>query len=129
MNAKLVRDVMTFGVPACKSDTPLVEVARLLSEEERDILVVMGDRCIEGVVSQSDLARVFLADYEAMTAKDVMSPGMYSVSPDALLSTAVEMMLEKGLHQVLVVPDTQECTVPAGVLSKRHLVELMAEQE
>jgi CBS domain-containing protein len=129
MNGKLVRDVMAFGVPACKPDCPLVEVARVLSEEERDILVVMGDRCIEGVVSQSDLARVFLSDYHAMTAKDVMSPGMYSVSPDALLSTAVEMLVEKGLHQVLVVPDSEECTAPAGVLSKRHLVELMAEQE
>jgi CBS domain-containing protein len=89
----------------------------------------MRDKSIEGVVSQSDLARVFLSDYEAMTAKDVMSPGMYSVSPDALLSTAVEMMLEKGLHQVLVVPDTKGCAAPAGVLSKRHLVELMAGQE
>ena len=127
MKDKLVRDVMEIGVPACKANTSLTDVARLLSQEGRDILVVMGERCVEGVVSQSDLARAFLADFESMTAKDIMSPGMYSVSPDIPLKIAVERMIEKGFHQLLVVPDAEECATPIGVLSKRHLVEMMAE--
>ncbi len=127
MKDKLVRDVMQIGVPACKSDTPLTDVARLLAEEARDILVVMGDQGVEGVVSQSDLARAFLNDYHTMTAQDVMSPGMFAVSPDDSLVVAVEKMLEKGFHQVLVVPQNAPNAVPTGVLSKRHLVELMAE--
>jgi hypothetical protein len=36
-------------------------------------------------------------------------------------------MLDKGVHQVLVMQAGSEGVVPAGVLSKRHLVELMAE--
>jgi CBS domain-containing protein len=127
MKDKLVRDVMTFGVPSCTVDTSLTEVAHLLSHEARDILVVMGEKCVEGVVSQSDLARAFLGDFESMTAKDIMSSGMYSVPPDISLQTAVEQMIEKGFHQLLVVPSNDECAVPVGVLSKRHVVELMAE--
>jgi CBS domain-containing protein len=127
MKEKLVRDVMEIGVPACKTNTCLTDVARLLAEEARDILVVMGDEGVEGVVSQSDLARAFLSDYRSMTAKDIMSPGMLSVSPDVPLRTAVEKMLEKGFHQLLVVPQTPTTTTPTGVLSKRHLIELMAE--
>jgi CBS domain-containing protein len=126
MKNKLVRDVMQFGVPVCKTSTSLPDVARLLAQEVRDILVVMDDEGILGVVSQSDLARAFLSDYESMTAKDVMSPEISSVSPDASLKTAVEQMIEKGFHQLLVAPEIHSAA-PVGVLSKRHLVELMAE--
>jgi predicted transcriptional regulator len=128
MKDKLVRDVMQFGVPACGTDTPLTVVARMLSEEAREILVVMVEGCVEGVVSQSDLARAFLGDFQSMTAKDIMSPGMHSVSPDITLGTAVEEMIERGFHQLLVIPEADDCAAPVGLLSKRHLVELMADQ-
>jgi CBS domain-containing protein len=127
MKEKLVRDVMAFGVPVCNSNTSLTDVARLLSEEARDVLVVMGEKCVEGVVSQSDLARAFLDDYESMTAKDIMSAGMHSVSPDVPLKAAVEEMIARGFHQLLVMPEVGETVAPVGVLSKRHLIELMAE--
>jgi CBS domain-containing protein len=127
MKDKLVRDVMEIGVPACKTTTSLTDVARMLSLEGRDILIVMGDEGVAGVVSQSDLARAFLGEYESMTAQDVMSSGVYSVSPDVPLKTAVETMIKKGVHQLLVVPETQESATPLGVLSKRHLIELMTE--
>jgi len=127
MKNKLVRDAMEIGVPACKTTTSLTNVAQLLSREAREILVVMGDEGVEGVVSQSDLARAFLGDYVSMTAQDVMSPRMFSLSPDVPLKTAVEEMIEKGVHQMLVVAEGQESATPLGVLSKRHIVELMAE--
>lgn len=127
MNDKLVRDVMTIGVPACNTDTLLTDVARMLSQEARDVLVVMGEKGVAGVVSQSDLAQAFLGDYASLTAKDVMSAAVHSVSPDIPLKTAVEKMLEKGVHQLLVAPATHRDAVPTGVLSKRHLIELMAE--
>lgn len=127
MKDKLVRDVMEIGVPVCKTHTSLSDVARLLSQQARDILVVMAEEGVVGVVSQSDMARAFLSDYESMTAKDVMSPGVYSVSPDIPLATAVEKMIEKGFHQLLVAPESAESAAPVGVLSKRHLIELMAD--
>jgi hypothetical protein len=36
-------------------------------------------------------------------------------------------MIEKGFHQLLVTPETDENTAPLGVLSKRHLIDLMGE--
>ncbi len=128
MKEKLVRDTMQLGVPTCKTDTPLPDVARLLSEEERDVLVVMGEKGVQGVVSQSDLARAFLGDYRSMTAQEIMSVKVHSVSPDIPLKTAIEMMLEKGVHQVLVMRvNGGGKPVPTGVLSKHHLIELMSE--
>ena len=82
---------------------------------------------MKGVVSQSDLSRVFLSDYRSLMAQDIMCSELFSVTPDVSLATAVQLMLEKGVHQVLVMQAGSEGAVPAGVLSKRHLVELMAE--
>ena len=127
MKDKLVRDLMQIGVPACETSASLIDVAHLLAEEARDILVVMGEGGVEGVVSQSDLARAFVCDYQALTARDIMTPDMFSVPPDMTVQTAVELMLEKGVHQVLVVPQNGETSAPVGVLSKRHLIEMMAE--
>ena len=127
MKNKPVRDVMAIGVPACKTITSLTSVAQLLSQEGREILVVMGDGGVEGVVSQSVLARAFLGDYASMTAEDVMSPQVFSLAPDVPLEAAVKEMIEKGVHQMLVAPEGQERAAPLGVLSKRHIVELMAE--
>jgi CBS domain-containing protein len=128
MKEKLVRDTMQLGVPACETNTPLTDVARLLAREGRDVLVVMGEDGVQGVVSQSDLARAFLGDYQSMTAQDIMSAEVHSVSPDIPLKTAVEMMIEKGVHQVLVVRvNGGGKPVPTGVLSKHHLIELMSE--
>jgi hypothetical protein len=36
-------------------------------------------------------------------------------------------MIEKGFHQLLVLPDKGENATPLGVVSKRHVVELMSE--
>ena len=127
MKEMLVRDLMQIGVPACEINASLIDVAQLLSEEARDMLVVMGEGGVEGVVSQSDLARAFISDYKSLTAKDIMSPGMFSVPPDMPILAAVELMLEKGVHQVLVVPHNGETSAPVGVFSKRHLIEMMAE--
>jgi CBS domain-containing protein len=82
---------------------------------------------VEGVVSQSDLARAFLDDYESLAVKDIMTPELFSVPPDVPIKTAVQMMLSKGVHQVLVMHGNSESSVPVGVLSKRHLIEMMAE--
>jgi predicted transcriptional regulator len=127
MKDKLVRDVMQIGVPACKTYSPLSDVARLLSEEGRDVLVVMGEDGVAGVISQSDLARAFMQDFEALTAQDIMTSELFGVPPDVSVETAVQVMLNKGVHQVLVMPSGGERAVPVGVFSKRHIVEMMAE--
>ena len=39
---------------------------------------------------------------------------MYSVSPDISLKTAVEKMIEKGFHQLLVMPEGDESCGACG---------------
>jgi predicted transcriptional regulator len=120
---------MQIGAPTCHANTPLVEIAKLITESERDVLAVMGDGEVIGVISQSDLVSALLEDYEKMTADDIMTHGFYSVSPEATLREAVEFMKQKGVHQLFVIKGLPGESAPMGVLSKRHIVEMMAEEE
>jgi len=91
-------------------------------------LAVMEKGKVVGVISQSDLVSALLEDYENMTADNIMTHGFYSVSPDATLRQAVEFMKQKGIHQLFVIKGQPGDSAPTGVLSKRHIVEMMAEE-
>ena len=43
---KLVRDLMTVGVPTCKTTTPIIEVARFLIEHNVEAVRAKGARKI-----------------------------------------------------------------------------------
>lgn len=129
LSKKLVRDLMQIGAPTCHANTPLIEIAKLIAESERDVLAVMEGGQVIGVISQSDLVNALLENYETMTANDIMTHGFYSMSPEATLREAVEYMKQKGVHQLFVIKGRPGEVAPMGVLSKRHIVEMMAEEE
>ena len=41
--SKLVRDLMTVGVPTCKTSTPIIEIARYLIKNNAEEMVVLGE--------------------------------------------------------------------------------------
>ena len=57
---RLVRDLMTVGVPTCSLETPIVELTRILLEKEFEAFVVLDEQGhAQGVVSRHDLVRVY----------------------------------------------------------------------
>lgn len=63
---KFVRDVMSRSVMSCTPDTSVREAARRMAEHRANALVVVEDASgeLEGVVSRSDLARVYDRDLD-----------------------------------------------------------------
>ena len=43
MTILLVRDLMTVGVPTCKTNTPIIEIARFLIQNNIEEMVVLGN--------------------------------------------------------------------------------------
>ncbi len=123
---KLVRDVMKIGVPVCTRATTLANVARLMAQERATAIIVMDDFGACGVVSQSDLLQAFTRNYELLTAEEVMTDVIYSVSPDAPITTAAHMMLDERVHQVFVMHDHPGPARPSAVVTLNALVREMA---
>lgn len=131
LDDRLVSDVMRAGVVACTPDTPLTEVAALMSEHRIHCVVVGGlqeDRyateLIWGVVSDLDLARAAAAG-EELTAGQVAATEPVTASPTDTLSAVARVMGDHDVAHLVVVDDRN--AEPVGVISTLDVARAFAE--
>src|SRR5215210_9247129 len=120
-----VSEVMRRGIVGCGPDTPLREVARLMSENRIHCVVVdglqvdaHGSRSGWGVVSDLDLARA-AATGEALTAAEVAATEPVSAAPSDTLAAAAGVMADHDVAHLVVVDDRD--AEPIGVVSTLDL--------
>lgn len=124
--SKLVRDLMKIGVPTCAPDTPLGDVAKTMAHEEADAVIVMDDYGACGVVSQTDVVKAFTRNWQALTAKDVMTERIITISPDTAALAAAHLMIDEKVHQVFIMHEHPGPSRPSAVITMRALVREMA---
>jgi len=132
--AKLVQDLMHKGVITCPSDASLGRVALLLTKHHTHALIVadQADQPL-GIISDFDLlAGEWLSvDDESLntmrklTARDLMTSPIETVTADTSVETAAKRMAEKTIHRMLVT----EAGKPVGIISISNFVANIAEQE
>ncbi len=126
-DATLVRDVMHEGVIVCNTATPLLDVARtMLANHIHAVVVVADDEHAAGIVSQTDLVLAqqgrSVERAAALTAGDVMTPGLVSCTGDRKLSDAVTLMTRNRIHRLVVVEEQAGKLAPVGILSMTDVV-------
>ena len=104
-----VGEVMRLGVVGCAPDTPLSEVARLMSAHRIHCVVVggltedrHGTRLVWGVVSDLDLARALAAGQE-LTAGEVAATEPVTASPFDSLADVARVMGDHDVAHLVVV--------------------------
>ncbi len=131
MTTPLVRDVMHRGVIICWADEPLPDVAHRLCEYDISAIFVLDESGrAEGVISRTDIARAFVQnDWRKLTAADVMSPNVLTITGDIPLKAAVQIMLDNRVHRLLIVQGGRTPNRPVGVLSLTDVLLFMVEHE
>ncbi len=124
--AKLVRDIMKIGVPTCALGTPLPQVAQSMARENADAIIVMDESGAAGVISQSDLVRVYARNFALLTAQEIMTEKIISIPPDAAAAAAAQTMQDERVHQVFVMHDHPGPSRPSAVVTQRAIVRDMA---
>jgi len=127
--SKLVRDVMHRGVITCWTDEPLIDVARRLREYAINAIFVLDESGrAEGVISQTDLAEAYAqGDWQHRTAEEVMTTDVVTINGDIPLDAAIQIMLDKRIHRLLIVQGGLTPNRPVGVLSLSDIVQEMAQ--
>jgi CBS-domain-containing membrane protein len=136
-NPSLVRDLMTVGVDTCKTDTPVLDLARLMLQKKLEAVVVLDeDGCAQGVVSLEELSQLYgrfaeagQAALEGLTASAVMREGVPQVPPDIPLAAAAQMMHDQGVRAVFLMHHAGGIEYPAGVLTYTHLIRHMTAKD
>lgn len=127
----LIRDLMTVGVPTCKWDSPIVDIARFLLEKNVEAMCVLdGEGHGIGVVGADELVWAYAREgYESLTAEDIMSEGVPELNADMPLAVAAQMMKDKGIRIAYMMHNAGGIIYPAAYISYRHILRHMAAKD
>ena len=119
---------MTVGVPTCKINTPVVNVARFLLENNVEEMVVLGEEGGGvGVCGFKELVDAYsLDDIHELTVEEVMSEGVPELPSDITLKLAAQLMKDKGIRVAYMNHNSAGIIYPAALISYKHLVRHLA---
>ena len=124
---RIIRDFMRRGVVTCGVDANTAEVAKIMLDNDVSALVVIDERLNAcGVISKTDLIRSYGKDLSAITAEDIMTADIFTISPDTLVHEAVQLMLEHRIHQLVIVTQGGAHRRPVAIFTSGDAVALMA---
>lgn len=110
-----VVDIMTKNVTCCAPDTSLRDVARLMVDLDCGAVPVVDDMRSKkpiGIVTDRDITCKTVARGSnplQLRAKDVMSDGCVTVTPDMSLDACCAQMQENQIRRIVVVDDSGAC--------------------
>lgn len=130
-NAKLVRDLMTVGVPTCKWETPIKDIARFLLERHVEAMCVLdAEGHGIGVVGEQELVAAYgRDDLDLLKAEDIMSEGVPELGADIPLTVAAQMMKDQGIRIAYMMHNSAGIIYPAAYISYRHILRHIAAKD
>lgn len=129
---KLVRDLMTVGVPTCKTTTLVSEIARFLIENNNvEEVVVLGQEGEGvGVVGYEELVAAYgRENVRQLTAEQVMREGVPELPSDIPLVAAAQWMRDKNIRVAYMNHNSAGIIYPAALISYKHIVRHIAAQD
>jgi CBS domain-containing protein len=101
-----VRDQMTSNVVTIEPSASVVDAAKTMIQQEKGPLpVVEGGKAVAMVTDRDIIARVVAEgkDPSSLTVRDIATTDLVTVSPDADVSEARQLMAQRELDRILVV--------------------------
>lgn len=131
MKYLLVRDLMTVGVPTCKTDVFAVDIARFIIDNNVEEMVVLGSEGEGvGVVGYEELVQAYeREDVKLLTAEQVMREGVPELPSDIPLTVAAQMMRDKGIRVAYMNHNSAGIIYPAAMISYKHIVRHIAAKD
>jgi len=137
MNKLLVRDLMTVGVPTCKTSTPIVDIARFLVEQNAEEMVILGEEGEGvGIVGYEELVGAYIIpagggreNVRSLTAEAVMREGVPELPADITLTVAAQMMKDKGIRVAYMTHNSAGIIYPAAMISYKHILRHLAAKD
>jgi len=124
---RTIKEAMHRGVVTCKVSSTAAEIARTMLDNDVSAVVVTDERqdtC--AVVTKTDLLRCYGKYLPVIEAEGIMSAGLLMVSPNSFVHEAVQLMLDKQVHQLVIVTGGGVHHRPIGIFTSGNAVALMA---
>ena len=121
--AARIGSIMSWPVAVVAMETTVVEVAEALAGDEVGAVGVLERGSLVGIVSERDLVAHLASGSELtrLTAGEVMSTDLVTVSPEATVIEAARTMREAAVRHLPVLSEG----LIAGIVSARDLFEVL----
>lgn len=128
---RLVRDLMTVGVPTCSLETSITDLTELMLAEELEGVVVLDHQGhAAGVVTRDELVAAYCRDdCQSRQAAEVMRADVPQIPPDIPLSAAAQIMQDLGVRVLFLMHHAAGIEYPAAYLTYRHLMRHLCAKE
>lgn len=106
----LVRDVMTKEPRVVRRDTSVQEVVATMTKFDISSVIVVEEKRPVGIVTHKDIISKLVQARippEAVTAREVMSTPILTISEDANIEDAARMMVKKRIKKLAVTRDNE----------------------
>ena len=149
---KRVGDIMTTAVLTVRPDTPVYQIARLMSEHDVSGVPVIDDNeRVLGVITELDMivrntrfkmhnfimildSIIYLETPKhfeerlkqllGVTAREIMSTPAVTITPEATIEELAELMVDRRMNPLPVVKDDRLI----GIISRSDIIRLMAQE-
>lgn len=117
-----VRDVMSAPVREAPGDTTVTEAARILCDEQIGSVLVRGEP--DGILTDTDIVRAIRdgRNPERTVIAELRTSPVVTVSPDASVRDAAELMAENGIKKLPVPGDESYI----GIVTTTDMVDQVA---
>ncbi len=128
---RTVLEAKRFGCYCCTSDAPLIDVVTKMVEHDISCVVVTdSDGCLAGIITRRDVLRGYLAsdEWQHLPVGDYMTRNVVTVTPQDLLATVANLLLDHHIHRVVVVREEHGRPKPLAVVSDTDLIYHMVKE-
>ena len=125
---KTVSDVMTKSVMSVELNTNAKECAKAMAKRGVSCAVVTQSGNAVGIITERDLVSKVLAekiDARSVLVRDIMSTPLITVTPEATLTNAAELMARYHIRRLVVIDDTGSMV---GLVTTGDLARTLAEK-
>ena len=118
-----VKDIMQTEVTTVPSASTVEQSETIMLNTQRPCVPVIDEEgdCV-GVLSHSDILRIRTAKKDVGTTpvQEIMSRNIISVGPRSSVDTTMQLMLDNGIHHILVILDKKVC----GIVSVIDIIQI-----
>lgn len=128
---RTVLEAKRFGCHSCASDAPLIDaVTKMVEHDISSLVVTDAAGYLAGIITRSDVLRGYLArdDWQRQPVGDYMTREVVTVTPQDLLATVANLLLDHHIHRVVVVRDENGRQRPLAVVSDTDLIYHMVKE-
>jgi CBS domain-containing protein len=115
-----VKEYMIAQIVTIDGEVDIFVAAQTMAKNPRGYLIVLINGSPVGIVTERNLVNEVLAkrrDPSKIKVKEVMSSPLITIDPDALLTTAAEIMKEKNIRKLPVAKDN----ILYGIITARDI--------